>query len=155
MPPKFSLQSVLEYQQKRVDLLEVDLGRLQQSKQAALDLLNQYQVELVQIMAELSNLQNGDLDMQAVMMARLNVKRVQNQILNQKMTIQAIEKAIAEKRQEVILARQDEAAMETLRDKEIQRFNDRVIEQEKRQQDDIYTSKAHTHSAQMAGQGAQ
>jgi len=151
MPPKFSLQSVLDYQQQRVDLLEVDLGRLQQSRQSALKILDQLQEELSNLMDELANLQNGDLDIQALMMARLNVKRVQNQILNQKMTIQAIDKAIAEKRQEVIQARQDEAAFETLKDKEIQRYNDKVIEQEKRQQDDIYTTKAHAHSAQMAG----
>ena len=143
MPPKFSLQAILDYHHKRVEVLEVDLSTLLKAYQQALEVLNELQRNETQLLHDLFELQNGEMDLQKIARTRLAAKAVQAKITAQQNEIQSIEEAIQAKKAEIVQAKQDEAVYEKLRDKELERYQEKVKEQEKRTQDDIYTSRTH------------
>ena len=147
MPPKFALQSVLDYHHERVDKLEGEFGRLVQLKVKALETLVSYENDMERILGDLKELQTGEMDLQAIRLNRTNLKRVENNIEKQHQVIRNLEKEIEKKQIELILARQDEAVFEKLKEKELERFNEKIITQDKILQDDIYISKAHRQPA--------
>jgi flagellar export protein FliJ len=147
MPPKFSLQSVLEYHHRRVEIIESELGRLVQAKVEALGILENLNLSQERMFRQLSELQTGEMDLSGVTQTRFNLRRTQNNIEKQEYIIQSFEKSIASKHVELVLAKQDEAVFEKLKEKEMARYMERVITQEKILQDDIYVSKAHRQPA--------
>ena len=143
MPPKFSLQSVLDYHHRRVEIIEGELGRLMQAKLEALEVLENLNLEQERMLVELSELQSGEMDLSSITQTRFNLRRTQNDIEKQEYIIQSFEKLIQSKQVELVQAKQDEAVFEKLKEKEMAKFMERVNFQEKILQDDIYISKAH------------
>jgi flagellar export protein FliJ len=143
MPPKFSLQSVLDYYHSRVETLEVELGRLQlayQQGQAYLDALRANQAELFD---KLREKQVGALDLSELDNLRLNLKIVEARIEQQVATLAALAQQIEKQRQLLVAARQDEETLNILKEKEEARYRAEELKQENRLREDIYIAQAH------------
>jgi flagellar export protein FliJ len=150
MAPKFSLQSVLDYRHNRVELLEVELGRLmrdQQRSQTILDALHDSQARLLD---RLGQTQQGEIDLFLVDRLRSSLKGVVERIIQQKLRLQELASQVSAKRQEVVEARQAEEALSILKEKELERFQADQAQQENRQQDDIYIARAYHRSGSPA-----
>ncbi|GAP22526.1 flagellar export protein FliJ [Leptolinea tardivitalis] len=143
MPPKFSLQNVLDYRHSKVEKLEVTFGHLQNQLQNARDQLGSLEKEREGLLQELASYQNGDLNLQKILQARTFLKRLQKGIDRQKGEIANLVIEVENARQALIQAKQDEAALEKLSEKELQIYTERVNMREKQQQNDIYISQAH------------
>lgn len=144
MPPKFSLQNVLDYRHSKVEKLEVVLGRLQNQLQSAREKLATMEQEKQRLMVELGSYQKGDLNLQKILQARTFLKRIQKGMDRQKEEIEHLKLEAENARVELVQAKQDEAALEKLSQKELQIYTERANLREKQQQDDIYISQAHT-----------
>jgi len=146
MPPRFSLQSILDYHHNRVELLEVELGTLVHTRQEIMDMLLSLMKDQERMLEELRDLQNGELDLQTISLIRYNIHRLQENIEKQQQALKMLEQAIEVKQMEIIQARQDEAVFDKLKEKELVRFQVRMDQQEKILMDDIYISKARRQS---------
>jgi len=145
MPPRFSLQSILDYHHSRVEILEVELGTLVHTRQEIMDMLMFLLKEQERMLEELRDLQSGELDLQTISLIRFNIHRLQENIERQQQALKMLEQAIEAKQMQVIQARQDEAVFDKLKEKELLRFQTRQEVQEKILMDDIYISKARRH----------
>jgi flagellar biosynthesis chaperone FliJ len=94
------------------------------------------------VAARTASYQNVNLILQKILQARTFVKRLQKGIVRQKGEIAnlSLKWRMASA---LIQAKQDEAALEKLSEKELQIYTERVNMREKQQQDDIYISQAH------------
>ena len=142
MPPRFSLQSILDYHHNRVEILEVEMGTLVHTRNEIMDMLMFLMKEQERMLEELRDLQKGELDMQTISLIRYNIHRLQENIEKQQQALKMLEQAIDAKQLEIVQARQDEAVFEKLKEKELLRFQVRMEQQEKLLMDDIYISKA-------------
>jgi flagellar export protein FliJ len=143
MPPKFSLQNVLDYRHSKVEKLEVILGRLHHQLQTAKEQLAAMEQEKQHLMEELGTYQNGNLNLQKILQARTFLKRIQKGMDRQKAEIENLTVETENTRLALVQAKQDEVALEKLSEKELQVYTDRANMREKQQQDDIYISQAH------------
>ena len=149
MPPKFSLQAVLDYRHKRVEMLESELAQLllaQQKARAFLDTLNE---SLNLINEQIAASQEGDVDLFMAAQLRSNFKVVTDYIAQQKTFLQDLAEKIQDKQAEFIKARQEEEALKKLSDKERERYEEEQAMQEKRTQDDIYIARAYRNTVQF------
>ena len=142
MPPRFSLQSILDYHHNRVEILEVEMGTLVHTRNEIMDMLMFLMKEQERMLEDLRDLQKGELDMQTISLIRYNIHRLQENIEKQQQALKMLEQAIDAKQLEIVQARQDEAVFEKLKEKELLRFQVRMEQQEKLLMDDIYISKA-------------
>lgn len=143
MPPKFSLQNVLDYRHSKVEKLEVQFGRLQNQLLKAQEQLEIMEREQQQLLGELGSYQNGDLNLQKILQARTFLKRLQKGMDRQKSEIAQLKIELENSRVALVQAKQDEAALQKLSQKEMQIYIERDNSREKQQQDDIYISQAH------------
>jgi flagellar export protein FliJ len=143
MPPKFSLQNVLDYRHSNVEKLEVILSRVVHQLQMAKDQLAAMEQDRQRLMVELGSYQNGDLNLQKILQARTFLKRIQKGMDRQKAEIAELTVEAENARLALIQAKQDEVALEKLSQKELQVYTDQANMREKQQQDDIYISQAH------------
>jgi flagellar export protein FliJ len=143
MPPKFSLQNVLDYRHSKVEKLEVIFGRTQNQLLLAKEQLVAMESERNTLLKDLGSYQNGDLNLQKILQARTFLKRVQKSMDRQKLEIARLSVEAENARLALITAKQDEVALEKLSQKELQVFTDKDNMREKQQQDDIYISQAH------------
>ncbi len=143
MPPKFSLQNVLDYRHSKVEKLEVLFGRLQNQLLKAQEQLETMQQEQQKLLDELGSFQNGDLNLQKILQARSFLKRLQKSMDRQKSEIDQLKIEVENARLSLVQAKQDEAALQKLSQKELQTYIERDNSREKQQQDDIYISQAH------------
>jgi len=143
MPPKFSLQNVLDYRHSKVEKLEVIFGRTQNQLLLAKEQLAAMESERDTLLKDLGSYQNGDLNLQKILQARTFLKRVQKSMDRQKLEIARLSVEAENARLALIQAKQDEVALEKLSQKELQVFTDKANMREKQQQDDIYISQAH------------
>jgi flagellar export protein FliJ len=146
MPPRFSLQNVLDYRHSKVEKLEVVFGRIQNLLQAARDRMTILETEKRTQLEQLGAYQNGQLDMQTILQARTYLKRLQKGIDRQQIEINRLVSEAENARLELIQAKQDEVALEKLSEKEMQVFIEKDNLREKQAQDDIYISQAHAAS---------
>lgn len=150
MAPNFSLQSVLDYRHNRVELLEVELGRLmldQQRSQTILDALHDSRARLLD---RLGQTQQGEIDLFLVARLQSSLNSVAERIVQQMIHLQEITGQVSAKRQEVVEARQAEEALSILKEKELERFLADQAQQENSQQDDIYIARAYHRSSSPA-----
>jgi flagellar export protein FliJ len=150
MPPKFSLQSVLEFRHKRVEALEIELGQIMAAyheAQAFLAKLHEYRQHLF---GELGQRQEGEINLMALQQVRTNVKLVEQRLLQQMEEIAKLERQVQAKREDVVLARQGEETLVTLKNKETERFKAEEVQREGRLQDDIYIAQAFRRAANGA-----
>lgn len=143
MPPKFSLQSVLDYYHSRVETLEVELGRLLQAHQQAEAQLEALKADRLQLFENLRQKQLGHLDLAEISNLRLNLKVVEVRIEQQVMVLAELAQKIRQQRQLVVAAKQDEETLNILKQKEEARFHAEELKQENRLRDDIYIAQAH------------
>jgi len=142
MPPKFSLQPVLDYRHNRVEVLEVELGRLLQTQQRGLTILEALQDSRGRIINQLKDGQQGDIDLFLVSRLRSSLNNINERITQQETYLIELNYQVQEKRNEVISAKQDDEALQTLKDREIDRYMAEQAQKENRLQDDIYISRA-------------
>lgn len=150
MAPKFSLQPVLDYRHNHVEVLEVELGRLQQAQKRGQTFLEALQDSQGRIYEQLGECQQGDLDLFMLSRLRTSLRFVNERIVEQQQRLLEITEQVDAKRNEVITARQDEQALVTLKTKEIERFQFEQNQKDNRLQDDIYISRAYHRSTSMA-----
>jgi len=143
MPPKFSLQPVLDYRHNRVEVLEVELGRLLQTQQRGLTILEALQDSRGRIINQLKDGQQGDIDLFMVSRLRSSLNNINERITQQETYLIELNYQVQEKRNEVISAKQDDEALQTLKDREIERYMAEQAQKENRLQDDIYISRAY------------
>ncbi len=143
MAPKFSLQSVLDVRHSKVELLEIELGKLltaQQKAQLLLLSLQEYQTNLLD---QLSVAQTGDIDLFKIGLMRLNIldaaKRIE--VVSAELIKQDWE--IKNKRAELVDAKQAEETLEILKRKRYEVFQAEQLQVESREQDDIYIAQAY------------
>lgn len=138
MPPEFPLQVVLDYRDRLVDALEIEMSCLLNARQRAQDLLYALKGELASLFNELRCSQTGDLDLVKIGQLRANIEYVDDYIARQEGEIARLDQQIEAKRQELIKARQDEEMLEILKEKAIEAYEEDQKIKESRAQDDIY-----------------
>ena len=143
MPPKFSLQSVLDYRHSRVEVLEVELGQLFATQQQYEEYLQSLHSMEIQLWDKLNAHQIGEVDLVSIAQCRSQLETIDVQKAQFRTAIAAIKEQVAAKRQEVINARQDEEMLVILKDKEVERYEAQLLQDELRLQDDIYIAQAH------------
>ncbi|MDD5369950.1 MAG: flagellar FliJ family protein [Anaerolineaceae bacterium] len=142
MPPKFSLQSVMDYRHSQVEALEIELGRLlavQRESQARLDSLGSLHNHLC---GQLQQIQSGDLDLFLVKSLHGNINQVREAIVQATFDLRELEQLVETKRQQVISSRQSEETLGILKSKETDRFKADQARQELILQDDVYITRA-------------
>lgn len=143
MTPKFSLQSVLDYRHSRVEVLEVELGSLVQAQKRGQTLLEALQESRQRLYGELDERQRGEMDLFMIAQLRSNLKMVGERMAEQQARLQALAGQIQAKRDEVVVARQDEEVLENLKRKESDRWQAEQAQAENRMQDDLYIAQAY------------
>jgi len=142
MPPKFSLQNVLNVRHDLVEALEIEFSQLLNLKirqQAVLDNLVVFQADL---MAKLAAAQTGELDLFNLKMLHENILSNDHQITSTRVKLEKISETVEYKRSEMIKARQKEETLETLKSNRLEVYNTELAQYEANVQDDIYISQA-------------
>lgn len=140
--PEFTLQPVLEYRHRRVEALEIELGRMLREQKRAEDRLQALTTRQYELLEEMRALQEGSLDMKRIHQIYNGLRNLQRLINEQKQVLADIQARIDQQRSKVVRAKQDEETLEILKEKE----EDRFLEEEKRKEeaarDDIYIAQA-------------
>lgn len=151
MPPRFSLQPVLDYRHTRVEALEVELGQLQGEREKTLAFLESLRGRRRSLLDDMRSQQSGEIDFMMLNQMKTNLKAAEGKILKTQALLREIEKAITAKRAETVVAKQEEEALVVLKDKENERFQSELKRKENRLQDDIYIAQAFHHSRSDSG----
>lgn len=142
MPPKFSLQTVLDVREKRVETLEIELGHLLQEQRKGEEYLARLQALEASLFARLERQKIGELDLFALEQLHHELTLVQERIEQARQALDMWQRRVDAKRQELIQARQDVEVLETLREKELARYQEEMAHLESRLLDDLYISRA-------------
>ncbi len=149
MPPKFSLQPVLDVRHSRVEALEIRLAQALLVQHQAQALLETLQENHARVLAALRREQAGRLDMPAVIRLRDNLASLEIHITQQEQVLAAAMVEVQARRQALVAAKQDEETLEVLKEKEAVRFRQRLARLENRLYDDIYIAQAHRRAQQV------
>jgi flagellar export protein FliJ len=150
MTPKFSLQTVLDFRHGKVELLEIELGKLlvaHQKTQSLFTALQEYQISLLD---QLSVTQSGEIDLVRMNLLRLNILQVGEQIELVVLELKKQVKEIEIKRAEMIKARQSEETLEILKRNRNELYLAEQVQIEAQAQDDIYIARAFRNQQQGA-----
>jgi flagellar export protein FliJ len=109
-------------------------------KQALLETLHIMRQKLLDSLQEQ---QRGEMDLVLVQHLRGNVTTVGQQIANVQVELKALEAKLEAKRQELVGARQDEETLDTLKEKEIERYRLEEAQKESSLQDDVYIARTY------------
>ncbi len=150
MSPKFSLQNVLDLRHGKVELLEIELGKLQAVHQETLALFASLQEYQGSLLDQLSIIQSGDIDLVKMNLLRLNILQVGKHIDMVQLELKKQTKAIDAKRSEVVKAKQSEETLETLKRNRHEIYLAEQVQIETQAQDDIYIARAFRNQQQGA-----
>jgi flagellar export protein FliJ len=150
MPPKFSLQPVLDYRHMRVEVLEVEHGRMVQAQQHATAFLDALQNSRSRVLQQMGESQSGEVDMFMISRLHQNLDMVNERIAQQELHLQELAEQISEKRQELVQAKQDDEALAKLKNQEVERYQVEQARIENRMLDDVYISRAYRRSGSVA-----
>jgi flagellar export protein FliJ len=142
MGPKFSLQAVLDFRHSRVESLEMELAKLQETYQQGLDMQAQTQQALAQLYQSLQQEQSGELDLFKIDHLRQDAHMTRERLEQIKQALVALAERLENKRQEIVTARQAEESLNILKEKENQRWQAELLIAENRQQDNVYIAQA-------------
>lgn len=148
MGPKFSLQNVLDVRHGKVELLEVELGKLmlaQQEVELQLSILHGFHENLLD---ELAIVQSDDIDLTKSGLLRLNLSQVNGYIKRLTVELLKRKKDVEEKRADLVKARQAEETLEILKRKRHDVYLAEQVQIEARMQDDIYIAQAFRNQQQ-------
>jgi flagellar biosynthesis chaperone FliJ len=90
--------------------------------------------------------QVGDVDLFMLSRLRSNLQMVNQRIAEQEARLAELARQIAEKQEEIVLAKQDAEALYKLKEHEIERYRKEEVQRENRLQDDIYIARAFRQS---------
>ncbi|MCL4559611.1 MAG: flagellar FliJ family protein [Chloroflexi bacterium] len=141
MKPKFSLQSVLNVRHSRVEALEIELGKLMQTRnqnQALLETLLALQVTLHD---RLRRQENGEMDIFMIQHLHANIEDVNKGIVQVRDSLAELAVRIEAKRQELVAAKQSEETLTILKGKEYETFRMEQRRLESASQDDLYIAR--------------
>ena len=150
MAPKFSLQNVLDVRHGKVELLQIEFSKLlaaQQETEMKLSSLQEFQRSLLE---QLRDAQLGDMDLSKISLLRLNIVQVNTYIENVSLDLARINRAVQEKKTELIKAKQSEETLEILKRKRHEVYLAEQVQIESRAQDDIYIAQAFRNQQQGA-----
>ena len=148
MSPKFSLQHVLDLRHGKVELLEIELGRLMtalQETETRLMSLQEFQRTLLE---QLKDAQIGEIDLTQISWLRMNILQVNTYIENVSLELARQNHAVKEKRAELVKAKQSEETLEILKRKRYEVYLAEQVQIEARAQDDIYIAQAFRNQQQ-------
>jgi flagellar export protein FliJ len=148
MAPKFSLQNVLDIRHGKVELLQIDLGKLlnaQQETEARLLALQDFQSELLE---QLSLAQSGEIDLVKINLLRVNILQVNAYIESLTLELARQKQAVEDTRAELVSAKQSEETLEILKRKRHEVYQAEQRQIESRAQDDIYIAQAFRNQQQ-------
>ena len=150
MTPIFSLQNVLDVRHRKVELHEIELGKLMTTqKQLEMQLLSLREFR-ENLLDELNNVQSGDIDLVKCNLLRLNILQVNTYIENATVQLSKLNIQVDDKRRELVKAKQSEETLEILKRKRHEVYLADQVEKEARQQDDIYIARAFRSQQQGA-----
>jgi flagellar export protein FliJ len=150
MTLKFSLQNVLDVRHGKVELLEIELGKLLTAHQQTQLLLLSLQEFQVNLLDQLSTAQSGDIDLFKIGLLRLNILDVTKRI---EIVMAELEKQtweIKNKRADLVEAKQAEETLEILKRKRYEVYVAEQLQFEAREQDDIYIAQAFRNTRKEA-----
>ncbi len=150
MSPKFSLQNVLDLRHGKVELLEIELGKLQAIHQETKNLyisLGQY---LESLHDQLSEEQTGDIDLVKLNLLRLNILQLNKHIETVGLQLKKQTKEMEDKRSQLVQAKQSEETLEILKRKRYEVYAAEQVHIEAQAQDDIYIARAFRNQQQGA-----
>lgn len=142
MSPKFSLQSVLDLRHGKVELLEIEMGKLLSVHQETKTLLASLQEHQARLHDQLIEVQSGDIDLVNMSLLRLNILQVGKHIEMVMLELKKQAKAIDIKRTETVKAKQAEETLETLKRNRHEIYLAEQVQIESQLQDDIYIARA-------------
>lgn len=142
MQPKFSLQNVLDIRHGKVELLEIDLGKLLSLYQKTETLLLTLKEEQAGLLELLHAAQSGEIDLFKISALRSNISFINERIEDAMLELARQNREIAEKRVELVKAKQDEETLEILKKKRHETYLAEQVQIEARAQDDIYIAQA-------------
>jgi flagellar export protein FliJ len=148
MAPKFSLQNVLDVRHGKVELLEVELGKMmvaQQEIELQLSTLYEFQENLLN---ELAIIQADEIDLVKSNMLRLNFSQVNTYIKGLTLQLIKLKKEVEAKRSDLVKAKQAEETLEILKRKRHEVYLAEQVQIESRIQDDIYIARAFRNQQQ-------
>jgi flagellar export protein FliJ len=150
MAPRFSLQNVLDIRHGKVELLQIELGKLltaQQETELRLFTLQEFQCELLD---QLSLVQLGEIDLVKSNLLRVNILQVNAYIESLTLELAKQKQAVENKRAELVTAKQSEETLEILKRKRHEVYMAEQVQIESRAQDDIYIAQAFRNQQQGA-----
>jgi flagellar export protein FliJ len=142
MAPTFALQNVLNIRHDRVELLEVQLGRLVKLQLEAQNFLQALLDTQAALVERLSAAQSGEMDLFEINMLRANLLNADSQIELVERELARITEEVNARRSQVIKAKQEEETLQILKRKGIEVFNAEQSRLETKNQDDIYIAQA-------------
>jgi flagellar export protein FliJ len=142
MPPKFSLQNVLDIRHGKVELLEIGLGKLLSVYQETKDLLLSLQEEQASLLELLNTAQSGEIDLFEIGAIRSNISHINERIEDVMLDLARQNQDITERRAALVKAKQDEETLEILKKKRHEVYLAEQVQIEARAQDDIYIARA-------------
>ena len=150
MAPKFSLQSVLDFRHGKVELLEIELGKLVAVYQETLERLEALKLYRSSLISRLGVAQVGDIDLVEINLLRQNLLQAERHIEGVTRELEKQSKAIEAKRAELVAARQSEETLVILKRKRAEVYEAEQMQVEARAQDDIYIARAFRANQQGA-----
>ena len=141
MPPKFSLQTVLDVRHSRAEALEVEFGKLLLRERQMFNEIENLENTKDSLMSKLHDQMMGDMDLFVVAHLRANISQHTTAIEKCHASLANLQIEIENKRRQLISARQAEETLDILKRKEIKKYKDLEIIRENKEQDDIYISR--------------
>jgi flagellar export protein FliJ len=148
--PKFSLQNVLDIRHGKVELLEIELGKLLAMHQETQNLLNALGLYQESLLNQLSAAQTGEIDLVNLNLLRLNALQLNRHIEMVTIEFKKQFKVIKDKRVEIVQAKQSEETLEILKRKRHEVYAAEQVQIEAQIQDDIYIARAFRNQQQGA-----
>jgi flagellar export protein FliJ len=142
MSPKFSLQNVLDVRHGKVELLEIELGKLAMIHQETENLLASLEAFQVELLDQLSEAQTGEIDLVKLRLLFLNTLQIGKNIETVTLELKKQDLAIEEKRAELIRAKQSEETLEILKRKRHEVYMAEQVQIEAQALDDIYIARS-------------
>lgn len=150
MAPKFSLQNVLDIRHEKVEILEIELGKLSAIHQETRNLMNSLKEYQCSLLDQLNETQTGEIDMVKLNLLRLNILQVSKHIEIVMIELKKQAREIEEKRTNLVQAKQSEETLEILKRKRHEIYTAEQIQIEAQIQDDIYIARAFRNQQQGA-----
>ena len=149
MPPKFSLQTVLDVRHSRAEALEVEFSKLLAQERQLFNEIENLENTKDSLMSRLHDQMSGDMDLFVVAHIRANINQYIQAIETCHIALANLQVEIENKRRQLVAARQAEETLDILKRKEIKRYKDLEVIHENKEQDDIYIARNYQKRQEM------